>query len=69
MSFVVVIKRERRGQSVEASHAGQVPGVTLIGTANPDRIVVDASDAAVAEVRRRFGDFMRVEPMIGHSTL
>lgn len=69
MRFVVAIKRERRGEGVEATRAGQVPGVTLVGTANPDRIVVDASDEAAAEVRRRFGAFMRVEPLIGHSTL
>ncbi|MET3438065.1 hypothetical protein [Sphingomonas sp. 1185] len=69
MRFVVAIKRGLRGQGIEATNAGQVPGVTLVGASNPDRIVVDASDEAVAEVRRRFGSFMHVEPLIGHSTL
>lgn len=69
MRFVVAIKRGLRGQGVEATRAEQVPGVTLVGDANPDRVIVDATDEAVAEVRRRFGAFMHVEPVIGHSTL
>ena len=69
MRFIVAIKRGLRGQGVEATRAGQVPGVTLVGDANPDRVIVDATDEAVTELRRRFGAFMHVEPMIGHSTL
>lgn len=69
MKFVVAVKVDCRGQGIEATSAGKVPGVKILGASNPDRVLVDASAKAVAEVRRRLGNSVRIEPVIEHYTL
>jgi hypothetical protein len=69
MKYVVAVKRERRGQGVVASHAGQIPGVTVLGSTNPDRVLVDASTKAIAELRQRMGEFVWIEPLIEHTPM
>lgn len=69
MKFVIAVKREHRGKGVTANRVDQVPGVTIVGASNPDRVVVDASSEAVAELRRQLGSVFRIEPLIEHTLL
>jgi dephospho-CoA kinase len=47
----------------------EVPGVHVKGTGNPSRVVIEATDQAISEIERRFGDKVIVEPEIRHECL
>ena len=67
-AYVISVKREMRDR-VQADWSTQLQGVPelqITGSANPFRIQVEASDAAIEEVRSRLGDVCHVEPVIRH---
>jgi dephospho-CoA kinase len=69
-TYVVAIRREARLEAVTAEErVRQVPGVYVKGAGNPSRVVIEATDQAISEIERRFGDKVIVEPEIRHERL
>jgi hypothetical protein len=69
-TYVVAIRREARSDTVGAEEwVRQVPGVQVKGAGNPSRVVIEATDQAVSEIKHRFGDKVIVEPEIRHERL
>jgi hypothetical protein len=69
-TYVVSIRREARSGAVTAEEwVRQVPGVHVKGAGNPSRVVIEASPQMVAEIVRRFGDNVIVEPEVRHERL
>jgi hypothetical protein len=69
-AYVIAVRRDRRDAVAEGlpELLGPIHGLTITGAGNPSRIQVAATDAAVGEVRARFGDLVHVEPVIEHRT-
>ena len=66
--YIISVKRER-GAAVPADWAEPLRGIQdlhIRGTANPQRLQVDASDEAIAEVRRLLSALCHIEPAIPH---
>lgn len=69
-TYVVAIRREARLEAVTAEErVRQVPGVHVKGAGNPSCVVIEATDQAISEIERRFGDKVIVEPEIRHKRL
>jgi hypothetical protein len=66
-TYVIALRQgiqPRRGTPEEKVR--QIAGVRVTGAGNPRRIVVESSPQAAAEIVRRFGDDLIVEPEVLH---
>lgn len=64
-TFVVATRREAQASSQTAEeHVREVPGVRTVSGSNPRRITIEASEEAAAEIERRFGNLLLIEPEI-----
>lgn len=69
--YVIAIKREERA-NVPADWSaalGRIDGLTILGSDDPVRVQVEATDEAIAEARRVLGDRFYIEPVILHRPL
>jgi hypothetical protein len=68
--YVVAVRREARDRVPEdwQARVQATEGVAVEGAANPQRLQIRATGAAIAEVRRVFGEFLHIEPLISHRT-
>jgi hypothetical protein len=66
--YVIAVSRDRAspGAPLLASIAG-IQGLTIVGDANPHRLLVEATEDAIERVRSQFGTSVRIEPVILHS--
>jgi len=63
--YVVAARQEAETGSLTAEdHVRQVPGVWIKGGTDPNRITIEASELAAAEIERRFGSVLLIEPEI-----
>jgi hypothetical protein len=63
--YVVATRREAQASSQTAEeHVREVPGVRIVSGSNPHRITIEASEEAAAEIERRFGSLLLIEPEI-----
>lgn len=69
--FVVSLRRGAvlPEQGSLSEQVGMVNGVDVIGSSDPKRVQVQATDDAISEVRRRFGDIAEIEEAISHKLL
>jgi hypothetical protein len=67
-TYIIAIKREmrHRAPSTCLEMLRDIDGLTIRGASNPDRVQVEASDEAMAEVRRRVEPWCHIEPAIRH---
>lgn len=66
-TYVIALRRGVRPcDATPEEQVRQVPGVRVKGSTNPRRIVVESSPQAAAEITRRFGERLIVEPVILH---
>jgi hypothetical protein len=64
-TYVVAARQEAQTGSLTAEdHVRQVPGVWIKGGTDPNRITIEASEAAAAEIERLFGSVLLIEPEI-----
>ncbi|NBJ13817.1 hypothetical protein [Microvirga arsenatis] len=64
-AYVVTTRWEARTSSSTAEQqVREVPGVRIRSSSNPHCITVEASEFAAAEIQRRFGSVLLVEPEI-----
>jgi hypothetical protein len=64
-TYVVATRQEAQTGSLTAEdHVREVPGVWIKGGTDPNRITIDASELAAAEIERRFGSVLLIEPEI-----
>jgi hypothetical protein len=64
-TYVVAARREAQTGSLTAEdHVRQVPGIWIKGGTDPDRITIEASEVAAAEIEHRFGSVLLIEPEI-----
>jgi hypothetical protein len=62
-TYVVATRQEAQTGSLSAEdQVREVPGVWIKGGIDPNRITIEASEAAVGEIRRRFGSVLLIEP-------
>lgn len=60
--YVVAARQEAQTGSLTAEdHVRQVPGVWIKGGTDPNRITIEASEIAAAEIERRFGSVLLIE--------
>lgn len=69
--YVIAVKRERReaAPSNWKQPLRSIAGLRIIGDDDPLRVQVEASDEAIAEVRRVLGHLCHIEPIIRHRPL
>ncbi|MBD2751117.1 hypothetical protein IC232_31280 [Microvirga sp. BT688] len=61
--YVVATRQEAQTGSLTAEdHVRQVPGVWIKGGTDPNRITIEALEAAAAEIEHRFGSVLLIEP-------
>jgi hypothetical protein len=61
--YVVAARQEAQTGSLTAEdHVREVPGVWIRGGTDPNRITIEASEFAAAEIERRFGSVLLIEP-------
>jgi hypothetical protein len=61
--YVVAARQEAQTGSLTAEdHVREVPGVWIRGGSDPNRITIEASELAAAEIERRFGSVLLIEP-------
>lgn len=64
-TYVVATRQEAQAGSLTAEdQVRQVPGVWLKGGIDPNRITIEASETAAAEIERLFGSVLLIEPEI-----
>jgi hypothetical protein len=64
-TYVVATRQEAQAGSLTAEdHVREVPGVWIRGGTDPNRITIEASELAAAEIERRFGSVLLIEPEI-----
>jgi hypothetical protein len=62
-TYVVATRQEAQTGSLTAEdHVREVPGVRIRGRTDPNRITIEASEAAAAEIGRRLGSVLLIEP-------
>jgi hypothetical protein len=62
-TYVVATRQEAQTGSLTAEdHVREVPGVWIKGGTDPNRITIEASEAAAGEIERRFGGVLLIEP-------
>jgi hypothetical protein len=67
LSYVVATRQEAQTGSLTAEdYVREVPGVRIRGRTDPNRITIEASEFAAAEIERRFGSVLLIEPEITH---
>ena len=69
--FVIAVRRGHR-HAVDPDwpdHLVAVEGIEIIGTASEVRVQVEATEEAIAEVRRLLGDRFHIEPVISRHPL
>ena len=63
--YVVATRREAQASlSTAEDYVREVPGVWIKGGTDPNRITIEASELAAAEIERRFGSVLLIEPEI-----
>jgi hypothetical protein len=67
--YVVAVRRELRSRGISAECVGEIPGVCIRGAHDPQRVEVEATEAAISEVAKRFGDTLVVERTVTHRRL
>jgi hypothetical protein len=69
-TYIIAIRQEAQLEVATAEQrVCQVLGVYIKGDGNPSRVVIKATDQAISEIERRFGDKVIVEPEIRHERL
>jgi hypothetical protein len=64
-TYVVATRREAEASPLTAEeHVREIPGVWIRGGSDPNRIRIEASELAAAEIARRFGSVLLIEPEI-----
>jgi len=64
-TYVVATRREAQASpSTAEDYVRQVPGVWIKGGTDPNHITIEASELAAAEIERRFGSVLLIEPEI-----
>lgn len=67
--FVLAVKRDRRddvpGDWVDVVRG--TSGLTVMGDANPTRLQVRATAAAIEQVRTQLSDYLHIEKLIPHT--
>jgi hypothetical protein len=63
VTYVVATRREAQA-SPSQDYVREVPGVWIKGGTDPNRITLEASELAAAEIERRFGSVLLIEPEI-----
>jgi hypothetical protein len=62
-TYVVAARQEAQSGSLTAEdHVRQVSGVWIKGGTDPNRITIEASEAAAGELEHRFGSVLQIEP-------
>jgi hypothetical protein len=65
VTYVVATRREAQASpSTAEDYVREVPGVWIRGGTDPNRITIEASELAAAEIERRFGSVLPIEPEI-----
>lgn len=66
--YVIAVKRECRGSPPVDLVAAlrQIDGLVICGRDTPQRVQVDATERAIAEVSRILGDVCHIEASISH---
>jgi len=68
-TYVVAAHQEAQtGPLTAEDHVRQVPGVWIKGGIDPNRITIEASEVAAAEIERLFGSVLLIEPEIRAGT-
>lgn len=67
--YVVSVKREFRSDDFSVDTVKEVPGVRIASGGGTNIAVVEATQRAIAELKRRFGKKLIVEREIGHRLL
>jgi hypothetical protein len=63
VTYVVATRRESQASpSTAEDYVREVPGVWIRGGSDPNRITIEASELAAAEIERRFGSVLLIEP-------
>jgi hypothetical protein len=67
-TYIIAIKREMRNTAPTTclEMLRDIDGLTISGASNPNRVQVEASDEAIAEVRRRVEPWCHIEAAIRH---
>jgi hypothetical protein len=66
--YVVATPRELRGKvPTVLARLSQKSGLKVVGSANPDRIVIVAANKAIRELGAEFGDQLLIEPELTYS--
>jgi hypothetical protein len=64
-TYVVATRREAQtGHTTAEDQVREIPGVWIRGGSDPNRIRIEASEFAAAEIERRFGSVLLIEPEI-----
>ncbi|MBQ0819321.1 hypothetical protein KBI52_03625 [Microvirga sp. HBU67558] len=64
-TYVVATRSEAQPSHTTAEeHVREVPGVWIMGGSDPNRVIIEATDLAAAEIERRFGSVLSIEPEI-----
>lgn len=64
-TYVVATRQEAQTGSLTAEdYVREVLGVWLRGGTDPNRVTIEASELAAAEIERRFGSVLLIEPEI-----
>lgn len=65
--YVVAVKRTRRGTGATTDIVREIPGLRVKG-GDAGRLIVEATGAAIADVKGRFSADLFVEPIVSHQT-
>jgi len=65
---VLAVRRELRSQAPGdwKARIEKIEGIEIEGAASPWRLQVQATPAALEEVRRSLGELLHIEPLIAH---
>jgi len=62
-TYVVAARQEAQTGTLTAEdQVREIPGVWILGGTDPNRIRIEASELAAAEIERRFGSVLLIEP-------
>jgi hypothetical protein len=67
-TYIIAVKRELRDTAPAnwRDLLRDIEGLTIRGAGNSQRVQVEASDEAIAEARRRLGQWCHIEAAIPH---
>ncbi len=70
-TYIIAVKREQRRNAVPdwVESLRRIKGLKIRGQASPFRTQVEATPAAIEEIRHLLGDLCHIEPIIEHTVL